>query len=210
MPRVKPTRKSTWVDMAPMCDVAFLLLTFFMLTSNFTAKEPVQVTTPSSISEIKIPETNTMKIEVDKDGKVFFGIDGQARRIKMLQKIGTAYNITFTNDELKQFSLVPSFGVPIEKLKFFLSLSSTERDLKENAVGIPSDTANNQFKAWVQAARAMSREEDVVKDKSLIIAIKADQATPFPKIKAVMNTLQDIQENKYNLITSLEKAPENL
>lgn len=210
MPRVKPTRKSTWVDMAPMCDVAFLLLTFFMLTSNFTAKEPVQVTTPSSISEIKIPETNTMKIEVDKDGKVFFGIDGQARRIKMLQKIAKAYNITFTNDELKQFSLVPSFGVPIEKLKLYLSLSSAERDLKENAVGIPSDTANNQFKAWVQAARAMSREEDVVKDKSLIIAIKADQATPFPKIKAVMNTLQDIQENKYNLITSLEKAPENL
>ena len=210
MPRVKPTRKSTWVDMAPMCDVAFLLLTFFMLTSNFTAKEPVQVTTPSSISEIKIPETNTMKIEVDKDGKVFFGIDGQARRIKMLQKIAKAYNITFTNDELKQFSLVPSFGVPIEKLKLYLSLSSAERDLKENAVGIPSDTANNQFKAWVQAARAMSREEDVVKDKSLIIAIKADQATPLPKIKAVMNTLQDIQENKYNLITSLEKAPENL
>ncbi len=210
MPRVKPTRKSTWVDMAPMCDVAFLLLTFFMLTSNFTAKEPVQVTTPSSISEIKIPETNTMKIEVDKDGKVFFGIDGQARRIKMLQKIAKAYNITFTNDELKQFSLVPSFGVPIEKLKLYLSLSSAERDLKENAVGIPSDTANNQFKAWVQAARAMSREDDVVKDKSLIIAIKADQATPFPKIKAVMNTLQDIQENKYNLITSLEKAPENL
>ena len=210
MPRVKPTRKSTWVDMAPMCDVAFLLLTFFMLTSNFTAKEPVQVTTPSSISEIKIPETNTMKIEVDKDGKVFFGIDGQARRIKMLQKIAKAYNITFTNDELKQFSLVPSFGVPIEKLKLYLSLSSAERDLKENAVGIPSDTANNQFKAWVQAARAMSREEDVVKDKSLIIAIKADQATPFPKIKAVMNTLQDIKENKYNLITSLEKAPENL
>jgi len=210
MPRVKPTRKSTWVDMAPMCDVAFLLLTFFMLTSNFTAKEPVQVTTPKSISEIKIPETNTMKIEVDKDGKIFFGIDGQARRIKMLKKIGTAYNIAFNDEELKQFSLIPSFGVPIEKLKFFLSLNSTERDLKENAVGIPSDTANNQFKAWVQAARAMSREEDVVKDKSLIIAIKADQATPFPKIKAVMNTLQDIQENKYNLITSLEKAPENL
>ena len=128
----------------------------------------------------------------------------------MLQKIAKAYNITFTNDELKQFSLVPSFGVPIEKLKLYLSLSSAERDLKENAVGIPSDTANNQFKAWVQAARAMSREDDVVKDKSLIIAIKADQATPFPKIKAVMNTLHDIQENKYNLITSLEKAPENL
>lgn len=210
MPRVKPTRKSTWVDMAPMCDVAFLLLTFFMLTSNFTAKEPVQVVTPSSISEIKIPETNTIKIQVDKDGKVFFGIDGQARRVKMLEKISTAYNISFTPEEYKKFSLINAFGVPIEGLKKFLAMESTERDLKENAVGIPSDSLNNQFKDWVKAARAMSREEDLVKDKSLIIAIKADQTTPFPKIKAVMNTLQDLQENKYNLITSLEKTPENL
>ena len=74
MPKVKSKRKSTWVDMTAMCDVAFLLLTFFMLTSNFTAKEPIQVNTPSSVSEIKIPEVNVMKIVVDNEGKVFFDL----------------------------------------------------------------------------------------------------------------------------------------
>jgi len=98
MPKVKAARKSTWVDMTAMCDVAFLLLTFFMLTSNFTAKEPVTVNTPSSISEIKIPEVNIMKIMVDKDGKVFFGIDGQEKRIQLLEKIADAYKVTFTSE----------------------------------------------------------------------------------------------------------------
>ncbi len=202
MPKVKAKRKSTWVDMTAMCDVAFLLLTFFMLTSNFTAKEPIQVDTPSSVSEIKIPEVNIMKIVVDKGGKVFFGIDGQEKRVSLLEKIGVVYNINFTSEEKHQFSLVTSFGIPIEKMKSFLSLSSSERDLKENALGIPSDTLNNQFKDWVKAARQVNPD--------LKIAIKADQNTPYPKIKNVMNTLQDLDENRYNLITSLEEAPENL
>jgi biopolymer transport protein ExbD len=210
MPKVKSKRKSTWVDMTAMCDVAFLLLTFFMLTSNFTAKEPIQVSTPSSVSEIKIPEVNVMKIVVDNEGKVFFGFDGQERRINLLEKMGEAYKINFTNEEKHQFSLVTSFGIPVEKMKAFLALSSEARDLKENALGIPSDSLNNQFKDWVKAARAVSKDEDPTKDKSLIIAIKADQNTPFPKIKNVMNTLQELKENRYNLITSLEEVPENL
>lgn len=202
MPKVKVKRKSTWVDMTAMCDVAFLLLTFFMLTSNFTAKEAIQVDTPSSISEIKIPEVNIMKIVVDKEGKVFFGIDGQEKRISLLEKIGEAYKLDFTTEEKHQFSLVTSFGIPVEKMKAFLSLSSSDRDSKENALGIPSDSLNNQFKDWVKAARQVNPD--------LKIAIKADQSTPYPKIKNVMNTLQELDENRYNLITSLEEAPENL
>ena len=199
MPKVKAARKSTWVDMTAMCDVAFLLLTFFMLTSNFTAKEPVTVNTPSSISEIKIPEVNIMKIMVDKDGKVFFGIDGQDKRIQLLDKIADAYKITFTPEEKHQFSLIASFGVPVEKLKAFIDLKPEERDRKENQLGMPADTLNNQFKDWVKAARQVN--------PALKIAIKADQNTPYPKIKDIMNTLQQLDENRYNLITSLEKEP---
>ena len=86
MPKVKIPRKSTVQDMAPMCDMAFLLLNFFILTSNFTQKEPAIIDTPKSISEIKIPETNVMKILVDDKGKVFWGIDKQADRIEVLRK----------------------------------------------------------------------------------------------------------------------------
>ncbi len=202
MPKVKVARKNTAVDMTPMCDMMFLLLTFFMLTSNFTKKEATTVYTPASISEIKIPERNVMQILVDDNGKVFFGIDKQADREELLNKISAKYRIPFTKAETKAFSLVPSFGVPIEKLKAFLDMPSDVRDSKANALGIPADSTNNQFKDWVQFARQTNG--------NLIIAIKADRKTPYPKIKNVMNTLLDLRENKYHLITTLEEAPKGL
>ena len=202
MPKVKVQRKSTAIDMTAMCDVAFLLLTFFMLTSNFTQKEPIQVSTPSSISEIKIPETDIMTILVENSGKVFFGLDGQPERKEMLKNMGELYSIEFTEKEYKDFSLINIFGVPIEQMKNFLSLKPSYRDLKENALGIPADSLNNQFKSWVKAAR--------LAEPKARIAIKADQGTPYPVIKNLMNSLQDLNENRYNLITSLEQNPDKL
>ncbi|MEI7595791.1 MAG: biopolymer transporter ExbD [Bacteroidota bacterium] len=202
MPKVKIPRKNTAIDMAPMCDVAFLLLTFFMLTSNFTSKEAVQVSTPSSISEIKIPEVNIMNILVDKDGKVFFGIDGQEKRKALLEAIATEYKLTFTKEELHTFSTIASFGVPTNALKTYLDLPGELRDSKQNALGIPSDSTNNELKSWIKFARNVNPD--------LKIAIKADKGTTYPKIKSVMNTLQDLRENRYNLITNLEEPPKGL
>lgn len=196
MPKVKIKRKSTAIDMTAMCDVAFLLLTFFMLTSNFTQKEPAAVNTPSSISEIKIPDRNIISILVDAKGKVFFGADGQENRVKLLTKMGAVYNITFTPEELKEFSLVNKFGVPITGMKNYLSLGTKERDMSQFSIGIPCDSLDNQFKNWVSVARSINSEYR--------IAIKADQATTYPVIKKLMGSLQDIKENKYNLLTSLK------
>ena len=75
MPKIIVKRKSTFIDMTAMSDVTVLLLTFFMLTSTFIQKEPVVVTTPASVSEIKIPETNILSILVDPEGKVFMSMD---------------------------------------------------------------------------------------------------------------------------------------
>ena len=202
MTKLKVKRKSTWVDMTAMCDVAFLLLTFFMLTSNFTQKEPVVVSTPSSISEIKIPERNIMLVLIEPTGKVFFGIDGQENRVNTLKKMGETYSISFTDKELRAFSVINSFGVPISMMKTFLNMKEEDRDMKENAIGIPCDSLNNEFKSWVSIARSVNKEYR--------IAIKADATVEYPVIKKVMDSLQDLKENRYNLITSLENAPENL
>jgi len=198
MPKVKIPRKSTIVDMTAMCDVAFLLLTFFMLTSNFTKKEATLVNAPSSISEIKIPERDILLILVDAKGKLFFGIDGQENRMALLERMGALYNLQFTPAELKEFSLINSFGVPIEQMKTFLSLTQEERESPAYSDGIPCDSLNNQLKNWVTETRSISKEYR--------IAIKADQATAYPKIKKLMETLQDLNENRYNLITTLETA----
>lgn len=201
MPKVKVPRKSTTVDMTAMCDVAFLLLTFFMLTSNFVAKEPIVVAVPSSISEIKIPERNIITVLIDQEGKVFLGLDTQQDRMDVLENVGKAYNISFTPKELNEFGKIGMSGVPIEKMGAFLALKPEERDTKEAAIGIPTDSINNQLKVWIKTARQVNRE--------LRLAIKSDQLTPYKVVKDVMGTLQDINENRYNLITSLEQVSTN-
>lgn len=202
MPKLIVKRKSTFIDMTAMSDVTVLLLTFFMLTSTFIQKEPVVVATPSSVSEIKIPETNILSILVDPDGKVFMSLDKQEDKANVLKLLGKDFGINFTDKEVYDFSLQPSFGVPIQNMQEFLGMPSGEQDRLMKDYGIPADSTDNQFKLWVQHAREVNRD--------LVIAIKADQDTPYPKIKNIMNTLQDLRENRYNLITSLKKMPDNV
>jgi biopolymer transport protein ExbD len=202
MPKIKLHRKSTWVDMTAMTDVAFLLLTFLLLTANFIKQEAVVVAAPSSVSEIKIPETNIFQIIVDTEGKVFIGMDNQEKRIELLDLMANQYNLSFNAGQKKEFSLINSFGVPVEMLQSFLNMPAETRVMKENALGIPCDSINNQFKEWMRFARQVN--------PNLTIAIKADQTTPYPKIKNVMNTLQDLRENRYNLITTLEAMPKGI
>jgi len=199
MPKAKIKRKSTWVDMTAMCDVAFLLLTFFMLTSNFTKKEPVLVATPTSVSEIKIPETNIMTILVDKTGKVYFGIDGQEKRKLLIEKMASIYKVSLTPDEIKKYTLLELVGNPMQAMQAYLRLPAENRDLPQNNLGIPADSTNNEFKEWVKSAREVNPD--------LRIAIKADEKTPYPIIKKVMKSLQQLDESRYNLITKLERAP---
>ena len=201
MAKVKVKRKSTFIDMTAMSDVTVLLLTFFMLTSTFIQKEPVTVTTPGSVSEIKIPESDILQILVDPQGKVFMTLDKQEDRVEVLKKVGEEYGITFTPEEINKFRLANSFGVPISQMKAFLALSEDEQDATLKELGIPTDSTDNQFKVWVKSAREQNR--------NLRIAIKADQTTPYPEIKTIMTSLQDIRENRYNLITALKGvAPE--
>ena len=106
----KMKKKSTRIDMTAMSDVTVLLLTFFMLTSTFIQKEPVKVSPPQSVSEIKIPENNIVSILIESNGKVFMGLDKPQDRMEVLKRMGENYNIAFTDQELKKFSLNNSFG----------------------------------------------------------------------------------------------------
>lgn len=186
--------------MTAMSDVTVLLLTFFMLTSTFVKKEPVQVVTPSSVSEIKIPETNILQILVEPSGKIFMSLDKQPDMKAVLAKMGEEYGVRFTPDQERKFMVASTFGVPMQRMANFLSLTTEEQDKLLNTQGIPCDSTDNQFKSWVRHARTVNPD--------LRIAIKADADTPYSIIKNVMNSLQDLRENRYNLITALKSSSE--
>ena len=196
MGRAKIKKKSTFIDMTAMSDVTVLLLTFFMLTSTFVKKEPVQVFTPASVSEIKIPETNILQILVDPQGKIFMSLDKQPDMKAVLEKMGEEYGVDFTPEQEKKFVTASTFGVPMRSMQKFLDLPTDQQDKLLKNEGIPCDSTDNQFKSWVRNARQVNPD--------LRIAIKADASTPYAVIKNVMSSLQDLRENRYNLITSLK------
>lgn len=200
MAKVKMSKKATAVDMTAMCDVAFLLLTFFILTATAKQPEIVPVETPASTVQVKLPDTDLAIITIADEGKVFFGVKAADVRIKTLEFIGQQYNLSFTEDEKKRFSLMEEFGVPVNKLNSLIKLSSTDRNREGVQTGIPHDSTDNQLSEWVKAARNANAE---VNDKQLNFAIKGDAKEQYPEIKKVIDILQKQKVNKFNLVTGL-------
>lgn len=202
MPKVKIKRKSTVTDMTAMCDVAFLLLTFFILTATARQPEALPVETPSSTVTFKLPDTDISTLTIGQD-KVFFGVVGQDVRINTLERMGEQYNITFTDEEKKRFSVIENFGVPMSSLKEFIALDNAER-MKLAQPGIPSDSgANNELKQWILQSRYATKE---LHNADLRFSIKGDSKEEYPTIRKVIDILQDQNINKFSLITSLEVA----
>ena len=193
------SKKATSIDMTAMCDVAFLLLTFFILTATAKVPEPLPVDTPSSTVQTKLPETGLVMITVGKsEGKeqVFFGMKDRAIRSGALDYMAKKYKVTFTQAERDQFALVDEFGVPVEGLKQLLAMKGSDRAKKGVQPGVPCDSINNQLQDWIQYARTANIDQGATKE--LQFAIKGDAKEEYPQIKKVMDILQDQKINSFN------------
>ena len=204
MGKVKIKKNDVWIDMTPMSDVMVLLLTFFMLTSTFVKNDPVKVTTPGSVSEIKVPEKDVLFVHVAKDGKVFLTIDNANDLMSVASAMAEKFGVDLTPNQREALKKHSMLGVSMDKLAAYLSLpeeSMTEAIQKE---GIPTDSIDDgtgkkgkrEFQQWITEAVNVNEDRK--------IAIKADQDTPYKVVKTVMSELQDMNENRYFLITSFK------
>ncbi|GAA4366583.1 biopolymer transporter ExbD [Hymenobacter saemangeumensis] len=188
-----------------MVDLAFLLVTFFMLTTKFAPDEVVVVDTPSSISDIKLPESNVITLTVDKNKRVFFGVDAPETRKLALQRVAAKYGVNFTADQAKEFSNLPSFGVSVGQLGSLLDTPKEERKpLNDQAKGVPMDSLNNQLIDWVIETRKANLE---LFKKPTYIAVKGDGQADVPTVQRLIKVLQERDINRFNLITDLENKP---
>jgi biopolymer transport protein ExbD len=204
MPKVKMPRKSTNIDMTAMCDVAFLLLTFFMLATKFKPDEPVTVVTPNSISEIPLPEENIMLITVDPKGRVFFSIDNKNQRKSLIDNIDEYKGLNLSEQEKNMFAIGSSVGVPFNQLKSYLAADPLDQEkFDQSAPGVPTDTSvdseQNELAAWIRSARNTNPQ--------LRICIKADGDASYPSVQKVIKTLEGWKIFKFNLITGLKAVP---
>ena len=196
---IKMQKKAGSTDMTAMCDVAFLLLSFFVMTATAKIPEALPVDTPASTVQSKLPEDNLATITVGK-GKVFFDLKGREVRKKALELMGQKYGVAFTEEESAKFALMEGIGVPIINLKQLIAMKTADRSKPGLQPGVPKDSLDNQLADWVQNARIANIE---VNDKELQLAIKGDAKEEYPAIKQVMDILQDQKINSFNLVTGL-------
>lgn len=199
---VKTQKKAGAIDMTAMCDVAFLLLTFFILTATAKQPEPLPVDTPSSTVQTKLPETGLATLTVG-NGKVFFGMVDRNVRKRTLELMGQERGITFSEEEKARFSLIDGFGVPVSALKQIIAMNGADRNKAGFQPGIPRDTVNkekDELSRWIYNARVANTE---LTGNDLKFAIKGDAKLEYPQIKKVMDVLQDQKVNSFNLVTGL-------
>lgn len=218
MPKIKMPKANPSLDMTPMVDLAFLLVTFFMLTASVRVSEPVVVDTPSSTSDKLLPE-NVLLVSIDKFGKAFFNISNPQVRIATLDKMGEQHKIQFTEEEKKRFGAMTSIGVPIAKLKEYINLDDTQRQ-KIKSPGIPIDSTDNQLGEWIQFGRIeAAKQARAEKDKAeaagrefkyepMRFAIKADGAANYIAVQDIIKIFTKKDIYRFNLITNLEQPEE--
>jgi biopolymer transport protein ExbD len=209
MPSVKMPKKSTDTDMTPFVDVAFLILSFFMLATKFKPPEPVEVTMPSSVSADKLKESDGIWMTIDKDSRVFFSVTTQKDK-EVFNRLATAINDerklglspTETASLARTFKEGFPIGVPFASLKQILKYEPKEQ-VKIPQPGVPVlDSATNELVWWVSAAKnAMAGKRGV------LFLIKGDNISKFPTFDGVIDALKRNNELKYRLITSPEGVP---
>jgi biopolymer transport protein ExbD len=202
MPSVKMPKKSTATDMTPFVDVSFLILFFFIMATKFKPPEPVEITTPKSVSSDKLKDQDAVRVEMDKQGKVFFSVSVQkvteesnGLKKTLIQNVNQARNLGLSETEMNNFVKNTIIGVPFNKLKSYLSLEEAQR--MKNFEGIPvTDSANNELATWIAAA------QNAFQGKKMNFMIKGDNEAKYPSFKGVIDAMRRNDVFKYQLSTN--------
>ena len=200
MGRAKIKRGSTTVDMTPMCDVAFLLLTFFILATKFKPPDVLEVTPPSSVSNKVAPQKDFINVTIDKDNKVFLSMD-DAMKDEVFDELAKERNMTFTPEDKKNFEMATFIGVPFSQLTQFIKLKP-EQIKATTLPGIPVDSTNNELQDWISAAVNARLGE------KLNFLIKGDDASKYTTFSGVIDAFKANEIYKYNLVTNAKQVPE--
>jgi biopolymer transport protein ExbD len=204
MPSIKIPKKSTDTDMTPFVDIAFLILSFFIMATKFKPPEPVEIKTPGSVLSQKLPENNAVLITIDSTDKVYFTVLSDKDKTKfddIIKGINTSQNLGLSPAELNNYRQTFLVGVPFAGLKQLLATDAkAQATLKQPGIPV-KDSANNQLVWWIREAK------NAFAGQKLNYLIKGDAKSKYPAFEAVIAALKKNDELKYNLVTSLDDIP---
>ena len=205
MGRAKIARKSTIVDMTAMCDVAFLLLSFFIVVAKPKPPDPLNVVIPSSVSSVPVTEKNVVMITIDHDARVYFGVSDRnvEEKRRIIEAVSLAKGLKLTDQEEKRFYNNPGafIGVPFKRLGSFLDLGGDQSKMYKQS-GIPArDSTDNELVDWIRAAVS------AFSGAKMTIMVKGDDAATYASFQGVIMALRKNDQLKFQLVTNPVAAP---
>ena len=221
MPKIKMPKGTPSIDMTPMVDLAFLLVTFFMLTASFRNAEPVTVETPSSISDKIIPE-NVLMVTLDKDDRVFFNLSDAEARKEMLNSMLQKYKIGLSEEKIEEFSFMSTFGCTMQELPAYMNTEAAKR-ASFPTKGIPTDSKKNELLDWLSFAATAAGNtgrtafeeaklkggEPKMEDFKPKFILRVDSKTLYKDAQIVIDVFRELNLNNLNFVTSAEAIPVN-
>ena len=202
MPKVKIPRKSTNIDMTAMCDVAFLLLSFFILATKTKPPEAVQINNPSSVST-KIAKEDAIVVTLTKEGKVFLLLGDKKHKEAILDKVNSNKGLGLTDQEMKKLKRQDYVGMPFNKIKGWLDMPE---DLPASKMdGIPTqDSTNNELVDWIRAVTDAYAGEDI---NNLNLLVKGDNLAKYPAFRSIKLAFKKNDLYKFKIVTNPEGVP---
>lgn len=187
--------------MTAMCDVAFLLLSFFILTTKFKPAEAVPVETPNSVSSKVAPEKDVVLVTINRDGKVFLSIDDVERKKALLNTVNQVRSLGLTEAEMTKLASAPLYGVALSQLKQQATLT-TEQLTDKTLPGIPAkDSTNNEMQVWMRGVK------EVYTGQTLNLLMKGDLNSKYPAFGNIIKSFKDNDLLKFQMVTNPEGVP---
>lgn len=203
MPKVKLPRKSTTIDMTAMCDVAFLLLSFFILATKQKPPEVLTVSPPNSVSAKAAPDKSIL-ITLTKDGKAFIMLGDETKKADILNNINLTKGLNLSAGEMKKWTKEPFIGLPLNQIK-----SSLDRavEIPANQLpGIPTDSSNNEMIDWMKSITNVYAGTDQRKLQEMLL-VKGDNAALYPAFKSIKEAFKKNEIFKFRIVTNGEAVP---
>ena len=191
--------------MTAMCDVAFLLLSFFILTTKFKPSEAVPIDTPNSVAAKIAPETNVVMVSLNKDGKVFLSVgdskDDRDKKAAMLRSVNQTRNLGLTDAEIAALVKAPFIGVPLSQLKQQARLQ-TDQMTAQTLPGIPAkDSTNNEMIDWMRGVA------DAYQGLKPNLLLKGDNVAKYPSFRNIIDAFRKNDFFKFQMVTNPESVP---
>ena len=203
MPKVKIPRKSTAVDMTAMCDVAFLLLSFFILATKQKPPEVLAVQIPNSVSS-KVAPDKAILVTLTKDGRTFLMLGDETKKADILANVNLTKGLGLSPAELQKWGKQPFIGQPLGQIKGSLAQSSDPDAAK--MPGIPTDSTNNEMVDWVRSVSNVYAGGDM-KTLQEMILVKGDNDALYPAFKNIKDAFKKNEIYKFRIVTNGAAPP---